>query len=108
MREKVVGLEIFIHFDEVEIAARVFARAGGAGLAVADDGRTGSKQASLRKRPQGEDHACRVAARVRNQTSLGNLARINLGNTVDSLRKPFGVGRGKLVPRGESFRFAKA
>src|SRR5713226_2397149 len=35
--EKSVSLEIFIHFDEVEITARVFARAAGARLAIAND-----------------------------------------------------------------------
>src|SRR5260370_2940961 len=108
MREKAVGLEIFVHFDEVEIAARVFARAAGARLAVANDAGAGSKQASLRKRGQGKNRGGGITGRVRNQRSLSDLARIDLGYTVDSFREPFGVRRGQLVPRGKGFRFAKA
>src|SRR5258708_34222711 len=107
VREKAVGLEIFIHFDEVEIAARVFARAAGARLAVANDAGAGSKQASLRKRPQGKNHAGGITARIRDQTSLGDLARIELGNTVDSFREPFGVGSAQLVPRAKAIRLVK-
>src|SRR5882672_297468 len=108
VREKAIGLEILIHFDEVQIAARVFASAAGAGLAIANDAGAGSKQACLRKRPQGKNHAGRITARVRNQTSLSDLARIELGNTVDSFREPFGMGRGQVVPGCKSLRFAKA
>ncbi len=36
MGEEVVGFEIFVHFDELQVAAGLFARAAGAGLAVAD------------------------------------------------------------------------
>src|SRR5258708_13084302 len=106
VREKAVGLEIFIHFDEVEIAARVFARAAGAGLAVANDAGAGSKQASLGKRPQGKNHAGGVAAGIRNQASLGDLVRIELRNAVYSFRNPSAVGPLQLVPAGQASPFA--
>ncbi len=108
VREKAVGFEIFIYFDEVEIAARIFARAAGARLAIANDAGTRSKQACSRKRPQGKNHAGRITARVRNQTSLGNFARVELRNAVDGFGKPFGVGRGQVVPGSKGFRLAKA
>src|SRR6202795_1686018 len=108
VREETVGLEIFIHFDEVKIAARVFARAAGTGLAVANDARAVSKQTRLGKRPQSENHASRVTTGVRNQTGFGNFVRIELGNTVHRFGKPFGAGRRQFVPRGEGFRFVKA
>jgi len=51
VREKAVGLEILIHFDEVQIAARVFASAAGAGLAIANDTAPGaSRPACVRGR----------------------------------------------------------
>src|SRR5712692_1327103 len=106
--EKSVSLEVFIHFDEVEIAARAFARAAGARLAIANDARAGGKQTRLRKRPQRKDHAGGITAGVGNQTSLGNFVRIELGNAVDGYRKPLSVWRGQLVPRCEGCRFAKA
>jgi len=108
VREKVVRLEIFIHFDEVEIAARIFARAAGAGFAIANDAGARSKQDCLRKWAEGKNHAGRITAGVRNQTSLGNFAGVELRNTVDSFGKPFGVGRGQLVPGGKGLRFVKA
>ena len=37
MREKVVGLEIFVYLDEVEVATGIFAGAARAGLAVANN-----------------------------------------------------------------------
>ena len=106
--EEAVGLEIFIHFDEVEIPARIFARAAGARLAIANDAGARSKQTRLRKRPQGKNHASRITTGVGNQTSFGNFAGVEFGNTVDRLGKPLGVGRGQLVPGREGFRFAKA
>src|SRR5256714_3010291 len=108
MVEETVSLEIFIHFDEVQVTARIFAGAAGAGLAVANDAGAGSKPACLSQRPQGKNHAGRITARICNQTSLGNFARIELRNTVDSFPKPFGVRRGQLVPGCKGFRFAKA
>ena len=36
MREEVVGAEVLVDFDEVQVAARIFAGTGGAGLAIAD------------------------------------------------------------------------
>jgi len=41
--EKAVSLEIFIHLDKVEIAARILARAAGTGLAVANHARAGGE-----------------------------------------------------------------
>src|SRR5690348_12010749 len=108
VREKAVGFEIFIHFHKVEVAARIFACAAGAGLAVANDAGAGSQQARLRKRPQSENHASSITAGIRYQPSLRNLARIELGNTIDSFREPFSVGRGQLVPGGEGFGVTKA
>src|SRR5258707_500534 len=106
--EKAVGFEIFTPFDEVETPARVFARAAGAGLAVADNSGTGSKQTRLRKRLQGKNHAGGITAGVGNQTSFGNFAGVEFGNAVDGFVKPFGMGRRQLIPGRESFRFAKA
>ncbi len=37
MGKKIVGAKVFIHFDEVEFAARFFASSACAGFAVADD-----------------------------------------------------------------------
>src|SRR5580693_4591332 len=37
VREKIVGLEILVHFNELQIATWIFACAAGARLAVADD-----------------------------------------------------------------------
>src|SRR3989475_11080157 len=108
MGEKAVGLEIFTPSDEVEIAARIFARAAGARLAIANDAGARSKQTRLRKRPQGKNHASRITAGVGNQTSLGNFGGVQLGNTVDGLGKPLGVRGGQLIPGREGFRFAKA
>ena len=108
VREEAIGFEIFIHFDEMEIAAGVFACATGARLAIANDACAGSKQTCLCKRPQSQNHAGRVTAWIGNQTSLRNLAGIEFGNAVDSFRQPFGVRRGQFIPRGEGFRFAKA
>ncbi len=36
MRKEVVGAKVLVDFDEVQVAARIFARASGAGLAIAD------------------------------------------------------------------------
>src|SRR5258708_36184804 len=108
MGEKAVGLEIFIHFDEVEVAARIFARTASAGLAVADDARTGGKQTGLRKRLQCKNHARGISPGVGHQTSLTNFAGIEFGNAVDSFRKPFAMGRAQLIPGGERYHFTDA
>src|SRR5260370_35858549 len=105
--EKGVGLEIFIHFDEMKITARVFACAGSPRFAVANNASAGCKQICLGKRSESKNHAGGITARIGNQTSCGNFARIKLGNAVDRFRKPIGMGRGELVPGGESFRLAK-
>jgi len=36
MGKEIVGFEIFVYFDEVEVAAGIFAGAAGSGLAITD------------------------------------------------------------------------
>src|SRR5438445_458606 len=60
------------------------------------------------KVPADQMHTGRVTAGIRNQTSLRNLAGIELWNAVNGFREPLSVGRGQLVPGGEGFGIAKA
>src|SRR5260370_15023744 len=105
VREEAVGLEILIQFDEVEIAARILAGSAGSGLAVANHANAGSQQTCLRKRPHGKDYAGCVTTGVRNQTSPGDLVRIELRNAVNRFRKPFGTVIDQPVAVCEGFCF---
>ena len=53
MRKKIVGFEIFVNFDEVQIAAGIFACAAGAGFAIADDVLVRSDETRLRRAGEG-------------------------------------------------------
>src|SRR5437660_1526988 len=108
MGEKPVGLEILIYLDEMKVAARIFARAAGAGFAVTNDAAPGGQQIRLREWTQRKNHAGGIAAGISHQSSLGNFTRVEFGDSVDGLRKPFGVGCGQFVPGSKSRRFVKA
>ena len=64
MREQVVGLEVFVDFDELEVATGVFAGTAGAGFAIAHDAAVGGNQAGVRERAQRKNHAGGVAAGI--------------------------------------------
>src|SRR6266851_3010173 len=108
MREKVIGLEIFVDFNEMEVATGIFAGATGSGLAIAHNAAAGCDEASIGERPQGENDAGGIAAGVGEEAGLGNFRGIKLREAINGFTEPIGVRRGKLVPGGEGFGGAKA
>jgi hypothetical protein len=92
----------------VEIAARIFASAGNAGFAVADDAGVRGDPAFFRERPQSQDHAGGIAAGIGDQARLGNLIRIDFWNAVGGFAEPICVRRGQFVPGRECVRGAEA
>ena len=88
MGEQVVGLEIFVDFDEVEVATRIFAGATGSGLAIAHDAAGAGEEAGIGKRAEGEDDAGGVAAGIGEKTGLGDLRGIEFGKTIDGFPEP--------------------
>src|SRR6266478_6031553 len=107
MREQVVGLEIFVDLDEVEVATGIFACAAGTGLAVADDAAALGDEAGFGERAQGENHAGGVAAGIGNKARGGDFSSVQLGKTVDRFAEPACVGSGELVPGRKGIRGAK-
>jgi len=76
MREEVIGLEIFVDLDEVEVATGIFACAAGAGLAVADDAGAAGDEAGFGEGAQGENDAGGVAAGIGDEARRGDLGGV--------------------------------
>ncbi len=72
VREKIVGFEVFVDFDELQIAAGIFTCAACAGFAVADDVLVRRDETAFGERPQREDDAGGVAAGIGNEAGFGD------------------------------------
>src|SRR5277367_261894 len=106
MRKKIIGFEIFVDFHEMQIFARSFASAAGAGFAVGNHGAAGSEPAALGQWMQSQDDAGGVTARISDEASFRKSFRsisggVKLRQAIDRLLKPQSIGRGELVPRCE-------
>src|SRR5580704_19343733 len=108
MGEEVVGLEIFVHFDELQFAARLFACTAGARLAVADHAAPAGDPIGFGEWAESEDDTGGVAAGIGNQTRFSDFGGIALRQTVDGFAKPVGVGRWQLVPGFKGLGVAEA
>src|SRR5580658_4074395 len=108
MREKIVGFEVFVDFDELQISPWIFACATCSGLAIADDVLAVRDETSIGKRAEGEDDACCIAAGIGDQARLCYVPGIQLGKAVDGFAEIAGVRRRQFVPGGECFRLTKA
>jgi len=84
MRKEVVGLEIFVQLDEMQVAARLFAGTAGAGLAIADDVAPRSDDLGFGERTEREDHAGGVAAGIGDQARFCDFGGVQLGQTVSN------------------------
>src|SRR6202022_1542023 len=98
MREKIIGLEIFVDLDEVEIASGIFACSAGAGLAVANNTAAAGEGAGFGKGAQGENDAGGVATGISYEARGGNLASVQLGKTIDGFAEPVCARGGELIP----------
>src|SRR5208282_5376008 len=87
VREKIVGFEIFVDFDELQIAPGIFACAAGTGFAIADDVLVWSDKTGFGERAQSEDDAGGVAAGIGDQAGFGDFFGIQFGKAVDSFAK---------------------
>ncbi len=76
MREEIVGLEIFVDLDKVEVATGILACAAGAGLAVADDAGAAGDEAGFGEGAQCENDAGGVAAGIRDEARRGDLGGV--------------------------------
>src|SRR5919108_168991 len=106
--EKAVGLEILIHFHKVEVAPRILTCSAGAGLAVANNRRIRGDPARISERPERQNNACRVAARIGYHPRSCNFLGIKLGDAISGSAQPLGVRRWQFVPGGERLSLAKA
>jgi len=108
VRKEIVGFEVFVDFDELQIAPGVFASAAGAGFAIANDILIRRDPASFGERAKREDNARGVAAGIGNKAGVGNFLGIELGKAVGRFAKVISMRSGQLVPGSERFRSAKA
>src|SRR5882724_2688112 len=108
MGEQVVGFEILVDLDEMEVAAWLFTCSGGAGFAVADDLAAIGDPIGLGEWAEREDHAGGVAAGIGDEAGLGDFVGVKFGQAVDSLAEPVGVRGGQLVPPFKRFGGAEA
>src|SRR5580692_8547998 len=108
MREEIIGFEIFVDFDELEVAAWISACAADAGFAIADDALVWRDKTSIGERAEGKDDAGGVAAGIGDEASFCDFFGIELGKAVDGFAEIISVRRRQLVPGGECFRCVKA
>src|SRR5882724_3801366 len=107
MRKEIVGFEVFVNFDEMEVATGILAGTAGSGFAIANDAAARSDPEERGKRAKSQDYAGGVATRIGNELRRLNLLGIKFGNAVRGLGQRGGVRRRQLVPGSESVRGAK-
>src|SRR4029077_11933535 len=101
MRKKIVSLEIFVDFDEVKVTTGIFAGAADTRLAITDYAAV-SDQTGFGEGAHGENDTGGVATGIGDQARGGDFLGVQLGKAVDGLAEPVCVGRGELIPGGES------
>jgi hypothetical protein len=108
MGEEVVGLEIFVHFDELQVATGLFACAAGAGLAVADHAAPVGDPIGLGERAERKNDTGGVAAGIGDEARFGDFGGVEFRKALDGFAEPIGVWRGQLVPGFEGFGVTEA
>ena len=98
MREEVIGLEIFVQLDKMQIAPQFFARPARARLAVANHAAAFGNPAGLVQRPQRQNRARGVAPGIGHQLGLRDIRCIKFRQAVNRLTEPSFMRRRQLVP----------
>src|SRR5258708_3947697 len=98
MGKKIIGLEIFVDLDEVEIATGIFAGAASSGLAIADHTAAAGDEAGFGERAESENDAGGVTAGIGDEARGGDLASVQLGEAVDGFAEPTRVRSRELIP----------
>ncbi len=88
MREQVVGFEIFIDFNEMEVAAKFFTCARGTGFAITDHLAAFGDPVGFRERAERQDHAGGVATGIGDESRFGDFVGVKLGQAVNGFAEP--------------------
>src|SRR5258708_15139610 len=107
MGKKIIGLEIFVDLDEVEIATGIFAGAASSGLAIADHTAAAGDEAGFVERTESDNDAGVVTAGIGDEARGGNLACVQLEEAVDRFAEPTRVRSAELIPGRKGIGGAK-
>src|SRR5215467_4270839 len=101
VRKEVISLKVLVDFKEMEAAAGILAGSTGSRFAIAYNRAVGGDQSRLRKRPERQNHARRVATWIGHQASSSNLCRIQFRQAIDAVSERIGMRRSQFVPERE-------